>query len=58
MNDFVGVAVIYARQNLLYKDGRVFLCELSSCDYLIEELASFADSKRDIRIIGSYSVTM
>ncbi len=44
MNDVIGVAVVDALEDLLHEDSGVLLGELSSCDDLIEQLTSLANS--------------
>lgn len=59
MDDMVLVAVVNTRENLFHEDSSILFCEFTSCNDLIEELTSLADSKIQIIITkDTYSVTM
>jgi hypothetical protein len=40
------VAVVDAGKHLLHQHGSIFLGELASCDDLVEQFSSFADSRK------------
>ena len=44
MDNMVRVTIVDTLQNLLHENCSVLLSEFSSCDDLIEQLSTFADS--------------